>query len=198
VILLKENYKNIINQLTDKQIVQQLYLSQALIFLIAVILGLFIFDSWSEFTSLFIFDDWSILSIGFLAGIVIVQIDILFMRYLPKQYFDDGGVNLRIFRNQSIGSIFVIALTVAIVEEILFRGVIQSQFGLIISSVIFAIVHYRYLFNPFLFANVVVISFVFGLIFYYTENLLVTIVMHFIVDFLLGIIYRNKFNKKGG
>ena len=54
MILLKDNYKNIINQLTDKQIVQQLFVSQYLILIIAIVLGWLLFDSWSEFTNLFI------------------------------------------------------------------------------------------------------------------------------------------------
>lgn len=181
------------NELTDQEVRNQLFISQALVLSIACIFGFFVFDHWSEFFNLFKINDRRILTLGLTIGLIIVCMDLLFIKYLPNHYFDDGGVNERIFRNQSIGTIFIIAFLVAIAEEILFRGVIQTQFGLIISSIIFACIHYRYLFNPFLFINVVVISFVFGVIFYLTNNLLITIMMHFTIDFLLGIIYRNRF-----
>lgn len=198
MIVLKDKLNRMISELTDQQIRYQLFMSQAFILILACILGFFIFNHWSEFFDLFIVNDRRIITIGFSAGLVIVLIDLLFIKFLPNQYFDDGGINERIFRNQSIGAIFSIAFVVAITEEILFRGVIQTQFGLITSSIIFACIHYRYLFNPFLFINVVVVSFVFGIIFHYTNNLLVTIMMHFTVDFLLGIIYRNIFFDTGG
>lgn len=193
MIALRDKLNQLMNELTDQEVRYQLFISQALILSIACILGFFIFDHWSEFFQLFQMNDKRIFTIGLSIGLVVVCMDLLYMKYLPKQYFDDGGVNERIFRNQSNGAIFIIALSVAIAEEILFRGIIQTQFGLIISSIIFACIHYRYLFNPFLFINVVVISFVFGIIFYLTNNLLITIMMHFTIDFLLGIIYRNRF-----
>ena len=84
----------------------------------------------------------------------------------------------------------LIAALVAISEEILFRGVIQTNTGLIISSIIFAVVHYRYLFNWFLFTNIILLSFLIGYIYLVTNNLVVTIVMHFFIDFILGLIIK--------
>jgi uncharacterized protein len=74
----------------------------------------------------------------------------------------------------------------------LFRGIIQTKVGLILASIIFAIIHYRYLFNWFLFINIVILSFFIGLIFDWTDNLAVTIIMHFVIDFLLGVYIKIK------
>ena len=90
----------------------------------------------------------------------------------------------------------MIAAVVAIGEEILFRGVIQTHFGLIAIELIFALVHYRYLFNWFLFVNIIALSFLIGFIYLQTENILVTIFMHFLIDFLIGCIIRYKYIKK--
>jgi len=77
----------------------------------------------------------------------------------------------------------------------LFRGVIQQHTNVWIASLIFALVHYRYLFNPFLFFNVTLLSFLIGLLYEYTANLYVTITAHFIIDFLLGIYIKVKYRK---
>ena len=77
------------------------------------------------------------------------------MKVLPFRYYDDGGLNERIFRGRSVIEIAVISSVVSIAEEILFRGVIQTHVGLILSSIIFAFVHFRYLFNGYLFLNVI-------------------------------------------
>ncbi|MEM5598897.1 CPBP family glutamic-type intramembrane protease [Niallia circulans] len=58
-------------------------------------------------------------------------------------------MNKRVFENRNPFHIAFIALMVAFCEEILFRGVIQTNLGLLLSCLLFAMMHYRYLFNPF-------------------------------------------------
>src|SRR5699024_11474282 len=59
--------------------------------------------------------------------------------------------------------------------ELLFRGVLQTTFGYIPASVIFALVHVRYLSKPVLLISVLLISFFIGYLFEVTGNLYVTI-----------------------
>lgn len=189
----KKRYNELINELTDKELLLNLYLTNALLLILSVGLGFLLFDSMKSFLVIFDWVDIRILTVGVTAGAAVVLLDVIFMKFMSSSYYDDGGLNKRIFQNRKVWQIALIALSVAISEEILFRGVIQTNFGLIIASVIFALVHYRYLFNLFLFVNVVVLSFFIGYIYSLTENLLVTIVMHFVIDFSLGVIYRYKF-----
>lgn len=86
-------------------------------------------------------------------------------------------------------------LLVAIAEELLFRGVLQTSFGYFIASGLFVLVHFRYLKKPILFLSIIVVSFYIGYIFVLTENLVVTITTHFVVDFILGLVIR--FRKRG-
>lgn len=194
---MRDKYSDIVKELTDRELLFHLYLTQLLLLVISLILGFLLFDSFSDFTALFNWADINIIMIGGTAGIIVVLIDLALMRVLPSSYYDDGGLNNKIFRSPSLFQIAFITLLVAFSEEILFRGVIQTNFGLIVSSIIFALVHYRYLFNWFLFLNVVLLSFLIGFVYYFTENLVVTILMHFIIDFLLGmsIKYRNQYNR---
>lgn len=193
----KKRYEELVNELTDKELLLSLFLTNVLVLGVALIFGIFLFDSFTEFWKLFDWTDKRILTIGVSAGIGVFLLDLMFMKIFPSSYFDDGGVNKRIFQNRNVRQIFMISLSVAVSEEILFRGVIQTNFGLIIASVIFALVHYRYLFNQLLFINVVLLSFFIGFIYWLTGNLLVTIVMHFVIDFSLGITYRLKFGRRG-
>ncbi|MFC0415498.1 lysostaphin resistance A-like protein [Cytobacillus solani] len=195
---MKNNYADMIKEISTKQLLFHLYFTQLILLTISLILGIILFDSLSEFLNLFQWTDYRIFLIGGVAGLAVVLLDLILMRILPASYYDDGGLNERIFRNRNIIHIAFIAAVVAFCEEVLFRGIIQTHVGLVFSSIIFAIVHYRYLFNWFLFVNIIVLSFFIGYLFLLTGNLWVTIFMHFIIDFLLGILIRNRNNKQEG
>jgi membrane protease YdiL (CAAX protease family) len=166
-------------------------MTQILLLVITFILGILLFDHFSYLQSID-FSDVRILLIGVPAGAAIVIVDILLMKLLPKSFYDDGGLNERIFKNRSVIHIAWIAAFVAFSEELLFRGVIQTKVGLILASLIFAVIHYRYLFNWFLFSNIVILSFFIGSVYQWSNNLAVTIIMHFTIDFLLGLYIKYK------
>jgi membrane protease YdiL (CAAX protease family) len=183
---MKNKYNDLVDGLTDKELLFHLYMTQIILLTISLLLGFLLFDDFAYLNTIH-FDDFQIIYIGLPVGIIVVVIDIVLMKWLPSSYYDDGGLNERIFRNRSIFQIILIAALVAFSEELLFRGIIQTKFGLILASIIFAIIHYRYLFNWFLFVNIVVLSFFIGLIYAWTDNIVVTIVIHFVIDFLLGL-----------
>jgi uncharacterized protein len=191
---MKNKYQELINDLSERELLWHLYITQTILLSLSLILGWFIYKDIWFIEAFFNWNDTSILSMGLLVGILVVILDLLFMKILPKSFYDDGGLNERIFKNRSIFHIAFIALIVAFSEEVLFRGIIQTHLGLMAASVIFAVIHYRYLFNWYLFANIIILSFVIGYIYHLTDNLAVTFVMHFIVDFLLGsfIMVKNK------
>lgn|SRR5690625_4308238 len=187
--------KKLIEQMTDDQLQQSLYMSQLILFSLAIILSMFLFDHLTNWLQLLTFNVYDIFYYGCLPGLLIVFVDIVLMRVLPKDALDDGGINERIFRNRSVSNILWIATIVAISEELLFRGVIQTVFGYFIASTIFALVHVRYLKKPALFISVLLISFYLGYLYEITGNLLVTIVAHFLVDFILGLIIRYRLHE---
>ncbi|MGG5253760.1 lysostaphin resistance A-like protein [Neobacillus sp. SM06] len=191
---MKKKYTDMVNELTDRELLFHLYVTQAILFGITLVLGMILFEPFAFFRHIRL-DDRNIITVGASAGVLVVVIDILLMKVLPNSFYDDGGLNERIFRNRSIGHIAFIALLVAISEESLFRGIIQVKFGLMAASILFAVIHFRYLFNWFLLVDVVLLSFFIGIVFWLTNNLAVTIVMHFFIDFLLGIYLRWKCKK---
>jgi len=185
----RENYKKLISGLSEKELLKNLYATQLLLLIIACGLHIVIFKMRPSIYDLFKVNPIDF-GIGAIAGLLVVLLDIWFMKKLPTQYNDDGGVNKKIFQNRHPLHIALIALIVAFVEEILFRGIIQTNLGIVIACLIFATLHYRYLFNPFLFINLVSVSIVISILFELTGNLWVTVIMHFLVDFILGCILR--------
>lgn len=179
-----------IKHISDKQLNQSLILSQLLLLLVSIIASLFLFESISDWFRYFDFHFGQVIYYGFLPACIIILIDLILIYFLPKRYLDDGGINKRIFKNRSLSSTLVICLLIAVAEEMLFRGILQTTFGYITASIIFAFVHIRYLAKPVLFISVLFSSFYIGYLFLITENLIVTIVTHFIVNFSLGRIIR--------
>ncbi|KHD85799.1 CPBP family intramembrane glutamic endopeptidase [Heyndrickxia ginsengihumi] len=190
----KKSQAEIIQTLSDKELTFHLIFTQLLLLIIALILGLWLFKDLSSFLSLFRID-MQVLTYGVISGILVVMLDFLFMWLLPEAYYDDGGVNKKIFQHRSILQIFMLTLLIAVSEELLFRGVIQTHTGIIVASIIFAIVHIRYWKHWYLVLNVLILSFWLGLVYEISQhNLITTMVMHFIIDFLLGIQIKRKGN----
>lgn len=192
---MKNRYNVVIKELSDKELLFHLYGTQILLLTISFILGLIFFENWSDFFRLFNWSDMTILKVGGSAGGAVAIIDLILTKILPASYYYDGGLNEKIFQKRHVIHIAIISGVVAFSEEVLFRGVLQTHFGLILSSTVFALIHFRYLFNWFLFINIIVLSFFIGYIYQWTGNLCVTIFMHFLIDFLLGLIIRIKHYK---
>ncbi|MBC5637097.1 CPBP family intramembrane metalloprotease [Ornithinibacillus sp. BX22] len=180
------------DQLTNEQLRRVVVYSQGLFLFISIVLSFFLFDSLADWITLFTFNMSEMVYFGIMPGIIIVLMDLVLISILPSNYYDDGGINKRIFTNLSVPRIFVLTLFIAVSEEMLFRGVIQTTFGYLTASIIFALVHVRYLRKPVLLLSVLLISLFIGYMYEVTNNLLVSITTHFVIDFLLGLIIRYK------
>lgn len=178
---------DIIKHLPDKEIVFHLYLTQGILLFVSLVLGFFLFDNWSSFIKLWNWKDWNILLVGSAFALIVVLIDFLLMKWLPEAMYDDGGINERIFQRRSIPHIFILCLLISFSEEILFRGVIQTHFGLLIASSIFALLHVRYLYKWVLLTSVVLLSFLLGYIYEVYQNLWITVYAHFWIDFIFAV-----------
>ncbi|WP_413789196.1 CPBP family intramembrane glutamic endopeptidase [Bacillus yunxiaonensis] len=184
--------KKSIEDMSLKEIRLNLYITQAIILCIGALLAYILFPSIDAFLDLWKWDFIPILLIGGGVACMIVLLDYIAMNLLPESWFDDGGINDRMFQGMSVFQVFAVTLLIGIAEEFLFRGVIQTYFGLMFASIIFAVLHIRYITKPFLFCFVLMISSVFGYVFQWTGNLLITIFAHFLVDFIMGLQLRKQ------
>ncbi len=182
--------RELIKRMSDRELTKQLMLSQLFLFILSLVLSFILFNNMSQWFQYFRLDGHELLVYGVIPGLIIVTVDVILMAVLPEHYYDDGGINDKIFKNRSVGSIFIVVLVIAFAEELLFRGVLQTAFGYVTASTIFALVHIRYLKKPVLLLSVLFVSFYLGFLFERTGNLLTTMTAHFIVDFLSGLIIR--------
>ncbi|WP_243290093.1 CPBP family intramembrane glutamic endopeptidase [Bacillus sp. FJAT-47783] len=184
-----------IKQMNDQQLLVNLLLTQAVLFFISVVLYFFLFKDIHHLFHFVQLDFAEIIIYGGGLALLVIIVDFLFMKILPADMLDDGGVNERLFQKRSILEILFLTTIIAFTEEILFRGVLQTKFGIMIASVIFAILHIRYLSKWFLFILVTAISFLLGLVFELTNNLLTTMFSHFLIDFLFALHIRFQYLK---
>ncbi|MBM7648022.1 membrane protease YdiL (CAAX protease family) [Bacillus ectoiniformans] len=192
----KSKQAELISQMSDAEVQKSLYVTQFALLTISCLFGIFLFKDLSSFFAIFHASAYHLLLYGVGGGLAVVLVDLIFMRWLPAKYYDDGGINERLFANQSVAKIAAMAFIVAVSEEIFFRGILQTAFGLAAASLIFALIHVRYLSQWFLAINVILLSFWIGLIYEWTSSVTVTIVVHFIIDFLLGLVIRHKARQK--
>jgi uncharacterized protein len=176
----------LIQSMSDKEVLTHLYITQLLLLFLSLIIGWFFFD-WESFQKLWRFSFRELIVYGAGSAFLVLIADFLMMRYLPADWYDDGGINEKIFRSRSIPHLFFLCLLIAFSEEILFRGVIQTNFGLVAASIIFAVLHIRYMTKIVLFAMVILLSFFLGYIYELTDSLWVTIFSHFLIDFVLAV-----------
>ncbi|WP_018934502.1 CPBP family intramembrane glutamic endopeptidase [Gracilibacillus lacisalsi] len=188
---MQRSQAELIRLLSSKQLKQQIWLSQLLLGLIAVVLASFLFNDWQDIVALVYwnFSDWIIF--GVFSALMIISLDFLLMKIFQKNWWDDGGINQKIFQEGSYIGIILLCFFIASVEEFLFRGVIQTNFGILIASILFAVVHIRYLSKVVLFIAIIVLSFWIGLVYYWTSNLSVVITLHFLVDVILALLIRS-------
>ncbi len=176
-------------------LIRAVVLSQLIIVVAALLLAGILFQSTNEFMAIFSFD-MNVLAIGLIVGAVCVAADLLLMKILPEQAFYDGGINERLFTCLQPIQIFFLTLLIAFSEELLFRGVLQTHTGFVLASIVFIAVHVRYLKNTYLLINVTILSFLLGYVYESTESLWSVFIIHFIIDYILGI-YIHYSNKEG-
>ena len=186
----------LIKHLDDKEVLLHLYLSQFILLVIALLLGFFFFSDLQTLLAMWQLDIGEIMLYGGGSAFVVIIIDSILMKVLPKEMYDDGGINEKVFRTRPIWHIFMITLIVAFTEELLFRGVIQTHLGYVPASLMFAFLHFRYLYKWLLFTIVVSLSFLLGWIYLETGNLLTTITSHFLIDFVFALMIRMNYLKK--
>lgn len=187
---------NQLQQLSDRDVIRSLYLSQGIILAFAVLLLTFLPKSASVFSHLWQIDFKKIIGLGVVSALIIVWLETLFDRIVPEKWTDDGGINARVFQALSVPHIFLAMAVVALSEEMLFRGAIQTQFGFISASLIFAAVHVRYLKKPLLLISVIALGFYLGWLFLIGKSLLVPITAHYTMDVCLGLILKHRLEQK--
>ncbi|ANY68829.1 CPBP family intramembrane glutamic endopeptidase [Paenibacillus algorifonticola] len=184
-----------VDELDDRMLLINLYMTQALTFIIGLIWVLFQRQS---IIHLFHFPkELAVVWFGLGLAAVVLIVDLSISRFVPDEAADDGGVNDRIFRERPIWHIIVLSFVVSVCEELLFRGALQHAFGPYWTSIIFAAIHVRYLKHWIPTGLVFSISYGLGWIYIQTGSLWAPILAHFAIDMIMGFIIRFRREPKG-
>ncbi|KMM38119.1 CPBP family intramembrane glutamic endopeptidase [Guptibacillus hwajinpoensis] len=189
---MRNRQAEVVKNLSDRELLINVYLTQGILLILSVVIGVILFSEVWFIDEIVEFNLGNMIFLGGGLALFVVLIDQLLMVVLPEDKLDDGGINERIFSNLSIPHILFLSFVISFSEELLFRGVIQTHLGLFIASGLFAIIHVRYLAKPVLFTVVIGISFMLGILFEFTDNVLVTITAHFLIDSTMGILIKQK------
>lgn len=177
-----------IEEISDRVLLLNLYLTQAIVLTAACVLlwwqGRFNLNLWES-------ESWTVWLWGIAAGLVIVCVDLVLSRFFPDFMLDDGGINEKLFRNRPMWHIFVMTLVIAVCEELLFRGALQPVLGIFWTSILFTLIHFRYLKQWMMTILVFCISLGLGGLVVWTGSLVTSTVAHFVVDFSLGVLLRS-------
>lgn len=174
------------NDISDRLLLLNLYVTQAILLALACVLLW-----WQNGLSTHLFSfQWRALVWGAGAGLFIVAVDVKLSRHFPHYMADDGGINERLFQQRPYWHIFLMAFVVAFCEELLFRGAIQPLIGIWGTSVLFTLIHFRYLQKWLMVVVLFCISMVLGGLMVGTGSLWAPFITHFTVDFTLGLLVK--------
>lgn len=175
-------------QLTDRLLLLNLYITQALTLVIGLIWILF--QKRNPIHLLNLPENVQIVAWGLGLAILMLVVDFFLTHIVPEDSMDDGGINDLLFRKRPVWHIILIAAIVSICEELLFRGAIQYSFGPYWTSIIFAVIHVRYLRHFVPTAWVFLSSYGLGYIYIQSGSIWAPILCHFFIDLFSGLVIR--------
>lgn len=175
-----------LEQLTDKLLLINLYLTQGLTLLVGLIW--IWLQGRNPLTLLQLPTELTFIAWGLGLAALMLVVDLFISKVVPENSMDDGGINEMIFKNRPLWHIIIITLLVGVCEEILFRGAIQYAVGPYWTSIIFAAIHFRYLRHWIPTAWVFVSSYALGYIYIESGTLWAPILCHFAIDLISGLI----------
>ncbi|WP_456364439.1 CPBP family intramembrane glutamic endopeptidase [Priestia aryabhattai] len=118
--------------------------------------------------------------------------------FIPSTYIDDANKS---YQDGSLIGIIVFMFLAALFEELLFRGIIQNVLSMFIeqqwtaifiTTLLFLAIHTQYLKKPVMLLNIFIPSLTFGWIYIETNNILAPILVHFVMN--VGITLLFKYN----
>ncbi|WP_019638968.1 CPBP family intramembrane glutamic endopeptidase [Paenibacillus fonticola] len=180
-------------QLNERLLLINLYITQGLTLIIGIVI---LFFQKRNVISLLQFpENTHFLFWGCGLAAAMFSLDFMLSRFVKEESLDDGGINEMLFRNRPIWHIAVICIIVSICEELLFRGAIQHGIGPYWTSIIFALIHIRYLRHWIPTGWVFLSSYALGYIYIQAGTLWAPIVCHFLIDFISGLVIKYRREK---
>ncbi|SET53608.1 type II CAAX endopeptidase family protein [Paenibacillus sp. NFR01] len=174
--------------LTDRLLLINLYITQGLTLFIGLIWILL--QKRNPISLLNFPHDAKFVYWGLGLAAVMLVVDFILTYIVPEESMNDGGINELLFRSRPIWHIVFIAAIVSICEELLFRGAIQHSLGPYWTSILFAVIHIRYLRHWIPTGWVFLSSYGLGYVYIHSGSLWAPILCHFAIDLFSGLVIR--------
>lgn len=182
------------NEISKKVLLLNIILSQGIITAIGILLIFTVFDD-IALVELFTVK-WDIFDtiVFFIGSSVLILLQLLFHKFLThEKLFDE--INIILLERFSLSELFLIFLGGSIAEEFLFRGIIQSELGILAASIIFTATHIRYYKKFYILVEVFLMGVLLGLIYTLTSELWVPILCHLTVNFATAFMLKKGYIK---
>ena len=128
--------------------------------------------------------------IGIIGAMLLLAVNFLsinvFSKYIPffKHLKNAYSEVCALCTDISLQNAFIMAVLSGFVEELFFRGILQPQFGIIISSIVFGFFHIGGKKTFYYGIYTIFIGLYLGWLFIFTGNLLTCVIVHFLNNFL--------------
>ncbi|YCA45471.1 CPBP family intramembrane metalloprotease [Bacillus sp. JZ8] len=131
----------------------------------------------------------------------LILFGILLTILIPSHYIDNQNKQ---YQTSSISALLSLFLFGSLFEELLFRGIVQnllllyieeSWVGIFITSLLFLALHVQYFKKPLMLFNILLPSLAFGWVYVKTSNILVPIIVHFLLNFVITILFKYRILK---
>ncbi|WP_019394606.1 CPBP family intramembrane glutamic endopeptidase [Priestia filamentosa] len=168
---------------------------------VAAITLLIIFDVLTLDQFLSFHNPATLMTITVTTTIGLILFGILLTILIPSHHIDNQNKQ---YQTSSISALLSLFLFGSLFEELLFRGIVQnllllyiekSWVGIFITSLLFLALHVQYFKKPLMLFNILLPSLAFGWVYVKTSNILVPIIVHFLLNFVITILFKYRILK---
>ncbi|NLL51134.1 MAG: CPBP family intramembrane metalloprotease [Peptococcaceae bacterium] len=178
--------------LSKKVLLLNIMLTQAILLVIAIAIKFF----WAQHLSLNLLLEIritpGIIAVLLLGILLLLFLQLLFYKYVPRHELAEE-LNRMLMEKFSLSELCFIFFTGALIEEFLFRFLLQSLLGITLTSLIFALIHVRYISKKYMLLEVFLLSVILGIIFEATSMFYVPVVCHFVLNILTALLIKKGF-----
>ena len=128
-----------------------------------------------------------------LFAILFLQLALMFLsfKFIPKKYLYEKAIRDLACEN-SLAFLLLIFLLNSLAEELIFRAILQENFGILLASILFTLAHIAYYKKVFLLSFVFVQGLLLGLLYELTNSLLFCVLSHTVFNFLTVYLIKRK------
>ncbi len=177
------------NEISKRVFLLNIILSQVIISVVGLLLVFTIFKDVS-LSNLFEFKfgqkDLVVILVG---SSLLILLQIVFHKFLTSEKLFDE-LNIILMQKFNLKELFIIFLGGSFAEEFLFRGILQPELGIFVTSILFVIIHFRYYKKFYILVEVFLMGIILGLTYAITSLLWVPIVCHFLVNYLTAVLIK--------